>query len=184
MCDSQSCTACPPPQTQPHSELKKIFDSIASAQSVLLDKSIISISGASFSLTIGFIDKLIPLATAKATWALWFALLILASTIIITTLSFAAGEKTARLKSRLCEHEDDVLREKVRVWAGCLCLLNRGRLALFIAGIVLLTGFIFYNGFIEGTSNTKASAQATIQQTVDPNTVPARIANATENHKE
>jgi hypothetical protein len=46
------------------------YDSIASAQATLLDKSIISTTGASFNLATGFIDKLTPLDKAVALWTL------------------------------------------------------------------------------------------------------------------
>ena len=58
------------PLTSQQDEVKKAYDAVASAQAALLDKSIISIAGASFSITIGFIDKLIPLAFAKGIWML------------------------------------------------------------------------------------------------------------------
>ena len=41
---------------------RKNYDEQCSSQTQLLDKSIISISGASFTISMGFIDKTIPLA--------------------------------------------------------------------------------------------------------------------------
>lgn len=191
MCDAQADTMASPfeqGQAMNNDEFRKVYDSIASAQAALLDKSIISISGASFSITIGFIDKLIPLAFARATWLLWFALLILALSIITTTLSFWAGEKTARLKSKvcgqICEHEYDSLRKSADVWSKLLSILNGGRLICFLLGITLLAGFIFFNGIAGITSKIKEPTSVTIQQIVEPNIGPTQSVNGTEQSKE
>jgi hypothetical protein len=132
------------------------YDSIASSQAALLDKSIISIAGASFSITIGFIDKLIPLDKADALWILWVSLLILASSIIVTVLSFWAGENAARFMRVLCDDAElqcnlEILLYTVNPWRIPLIWFNRLRLISFILGIALLAGFIFYNGIICST---------------------------------
>jgi hypothetical protein len=131
---------------------RKSYDALASSQVILLDKSIISIAGASFSITIGFIDKLIPLNTAKAIWMLWFSLLILAFSIIVTILSFWCGEKAARFMRDLCDNaekqHDTTILEQPNPWHTPLIWFNRSRLIFFISGIALLAVFIYYNGML------------------------------------
>ena len=133
---------------------RKGYDEIAAAQSALLDKTIITISGAAFTIAMGFIDKIIPLETAKYTFCLWIALAILGLTIIMTTLSFYAGEKSARKWRKACdeaeEHENySLLYGAKNYWSKVVNFLNVIRLCLFVGGISMLAGFILYNGMIK-----------------------------------
>jgi len=134
---------------------RNCYDGIASAQATLLDKSIISIAGASFSISIGFINSLIPLKNAIGTIVLWSALVALAFSIITTVLSFGAGEKSARFMRTLCDEAEiqcdtEILCRK-NPWRIPLTWLNSLRLLSFIVGMVLLSGFIFYNGIMRAT---------------------------------
>ena len=120
---------------------RKGYDVVASDQGALLDKSIISISGVSFSIAMGFIDKLIPIDTAYARWMLWTSLLILASVIIVTVLSFWAGKNSARYKRSLCDEaevENDMsIRFRKNPWTGYVSFFNNVRLIFFILGVTL-----------------------------------------------
>lgn len=133
---------------------RKGYDDTASAQSTLLDKTIISISGAAYTIAIGFIDKIIPLGTAKYTWILWISLSILGLTIIATTLSFWAGEKSARkwreaCDTAECKNDYNLFYAAKNDWVKVVCILNNVRLIFFICGIFLLSVFISYNGMIK-----------------------------------
>jgi hypothetical protein len=149
-------------------EYKKLYDSTASAQVTLLDKSIISIAGASFSIALAFVEKFVPLDDPSKSSMFWFSLLILAFSIILIVLSFGVGEKTARLRSRcayLCAYGDgptelSKLEKSARCWAGCLSWLNGLRLFFFSIGFGLLAASIFYNG-ITRVQSAKSSPAPT-----------------------
>lgn len=155
---------------------RSCYDAIASTQATLLDKSIISIAGASFSLSIGFIDKLIPLDKAALLWALWMAMLILALSIIVTVLSFWAGERSARFRRSLCDDAEkncdtEILYNK-NPWDTPLALLNSSRLIFFVFGIALLAGFIFYNGMNRTTVSENQQQHGVSYGSTPPQATP------------
>jgi len=129
---------------------RKCYDEICSSQTKLLDKSIITISGASFTIAMGFIDKTVPLSDAIYVWLLWSALLVLALTIIFTVLSFEYGAKSAREWRTICdkaEEEDDTnLLKGKNKYLWFVNILNVCRLQSFLLGICLLASFMFING--------------------------------------
>lgn len=129
---------------------RKNYDEQCSSQTQLLDKSIISISGASFTISMGFIDKTIPLDRAIHTWILWSSLLILAITIIVTILSFEFGAKSAREWRCICDAAEDAddtnLLESKNKYLYIVELCNLCRLIFFLIGISALAAFIFING--------------------------------------
>ena len=64
------------------------YDKLTAEQCLALDKSIITISGASFGIAIAFIDKIVNKDEAFLLWLFWLAMLFLVIAIIATTLSF------------------------------------------------------------------------------------------------
>jgi hypothetical protein len=129
---------------------RALYSSNASAQITLLDKSIISISGASFSIAMGFINNIIPLLTAKILWLLWLSMFILAFSIVITVISFHYGYKSAHFNLKLCDdairNNDASIREQNNPWLKRVNITNTLRLWTFIFGISSLAVFICYNG--------------------------------------
>lgn len=75
---------------------RQTYDKLAAEQCLSFDKSIIGIAGASFSVAIVFIDKIISLEKAFLLWSFWAAMFFLVMAIIVTTLSFWCSEAAMR----------------------------------------------------------------------------------------
>lgn len=129
---------------------RQSYDKLAAEQSLSLDKHIITISGASFSVAIAFIDKIIRMDKSVWLWSFWAAMLFLVIAIVVTTLSFWCSESAIRYARKCvddCEKTGDINElYKQNNWTRTLVVINWLRLAAFILGMLFLGVFIFYNG--------------------------------------
>lgn len=129
---------------------RQTYDKLGAEQSLSLDKSIISISGASFGVAIAFIDKMINKQEAILLWMFWFSMLALVVAIIATTLSFLFSEQTIRYARKCvddCEATGDINElHKQNPHIKKLERANTTRLYAFILGMATLVSFIFLNG--------------------------------------
>lgn len=121
-------------------------------QTNLLDKSIISISGASFTIAIGFINKIIPMETATYKSTFWLAIVSLAITILSTVYSFEFSSKVSQKMRKACddaisEQSYELLAKTKTKWNFALHVMNILRLVFFTIGLSLLAFFIGYNGY-------------------------------------
>lgn len=135
------------------------YDKLAAEQCLALDKSIIGIAGASFSVAIAFIDKIISMEKSFWLWSFWTAMLLLVTAIIVTTLSFWFSESAIRY-ARTCvddcertENIDELY--KTNPWAKPLKVINQIRIGTFIGGMLLLGVFIFANGLYQSYREVK-----------------------------
>ena len=67
------------------------YDKVTTNQRLALDKPIIGIAGASFSVAIAFIDKVISMERSFGLWSFRTAMFLLVPSIILTTISFLYG---------------------------------------------------------------------------------------------
>lgn len=132
---------------------RKQYCELSSNQSNLLDKSIISISGASFTIAIGFINKLIPMEYAEFQIIFWISLIFLAATILTTVFSFSCSENAANKMREACDNAEvnqdySILENAKTFWNNLLDIANIARIICFFFGISFLAFFIGYNGIM------------------------------------
>lgn len=136
------------------------YDKLAAEQCLALDKSIISIAGASFSVAIAFIDKIISMERSFWLWSFWTAMFLLVTAIIVTTISFWLGEcaiRYARTCVDDCERTENVDElYKLNPWMKPLIFVNNVRIGTFICGMLLLGIFIFSNGLNQSYAEVKS----------------------------
>lgn len=132
---------------------RQSYDKLGAEQCLALDKSIIGIAGASFSIAIAFIDKIIHFDKAFWLWSFWLAMLLLVISIIVTTISFWCSENAISYARKCvddCERTEDINElYKPNFWVKALRAVNNIRLGAFILGMFFLGFFIFSNGIAQ-----------------------------------
>lgn len=126
------------------------YDKLLAEQNSALDKAIITISGASFSFSIGFIDRIIKISDSIILYTLWVALASLCASIIFTVISFRLSEKVLmERRSAIDDYEktgDTNTLKATPQNQNRLILVNKIRFVFFILGMALLGLFICVNG--------------------------------------
>lgn len=129
------------------------YDKLVAEQCLALDKSIIGIAGASFSVAIAFIDKIISMDKSFWLWSFWMAMLLLVMAIIVTTISFWLSESAIRYARSCvddCERTENIDElYKINPFMKPLRIVNLVRIGTFIGGMLLLGIFIFSNGLYQ-----------------------------------
>jgi len=113
------------------------------------DRSVLTLSTATLSLSVGFVSNLVPIEDAELVWLLagsWagFALAIL-STLVSFQTSRLAMDAQIDIANRLYLEDDDAAAGQVPVWARITGCLNWTSAVSFGAGVVATVVFVAVN---------------------------------------